>query len=74
MGFLMIIICAIAAYRLYGHSLFIIALIITILDFWSYGIMHNYRRNPDMIPNFWVSINMISSIGGIGLLIFSFFI
>ncbi|WP_041605952.1 hypothetical protein [Halothermothrix orenii] len=73
MGFFAVIICGIATYRLYNSTLFAFALIITIANLWSFGIMHNYRRNPDLIPDFWASVNMLSSFIGVGLLIYSFF-
>jgi hypothetical protein len=44
------------------------------LNLWSFGVMSNFRDNPMMASNFWTNVNMLTTLLGIGLLAYSFFI
>jgi len=74
-GLISLIICIVAASRVYSKSIMIfwIAIIVAIANFWSFGVMYNFRDNPNMAPDFWTRVNMITTFIGIGVLIFSFF-
>lgn len=61
-----------AAYRLLGTGLFAIALISTVGSFWSWGVMMNYQSNPTAAPNWSATMNMVTFLAGLGLLIASF--
>lgn len=74
MGWINVLICVIAMFRLRGTNLFIPALIIAIVSFWSFGVMWNYKDKPMLAPNYATTINMIVTFCGIGFLIYSFFI
>jgi intracellular septation protein A len=78
MGLILVAICFFAAYRLYhihpGSILSIIATIITILNFWAWGVMMNYKQDPHNVPEGWVTVSSITTIIGLILLIVSFFI
>lgn len=74
-GLISLIICIVAASRVYseGSVIFYISIIVALLNFWSFGVMYNFRDNPIMAPNFWTKINMITTFASIGFLIFSIF-
>ena len=60
-----------AAFRLAGTGLFAIAVINAIANVWGIGIMHNYKHDP-FTPRIPALIAMLSSVGGILLLLASF--
>ncbi len=69
-------ICFIAAILLYKESpvfLFWAAAAVAIINFLSWGIMHNFhlrlRRDPEATPDWVAVINILSTIAGLGLLI-----
>lgn len=68
-------VCILAAYRIYVKDLtgiFGFTVVVAILNFISFGIMHNFSENPISAPGSWTLINMITTLTGIGLLIYSF--
>lgn len=76
MGWLSVGICVFAAINLYEDQtspVFIFAVIVAIGNFWSFGVMVNFRDEPRLIPNFWTQVNMFSTFIGVILLIYSFF-
>ena len=76
-GIVNFIICGLAAYILNQpdtQTMFNVAAVNAGLNLWSFGVMSNYRDNPMMAPNFWTNVNMLTTLAGIGLLIYSFFI
>jgi len=66
-------ICIFAAYRLHGTYLFIPSIINAIANFWGLGILHNYRDDPET-PRIPGCIHILTSVGGLVLLIISFFL
>ena len=77
MGIVHVAICVLAAYLLNqtdAQTLFNVAAANAGINLWSFGVMSNYRDNPMMVSNFWSNIHMVTTIAGIGLLIYSFFI
>lgn len=73
MGKVHLIICILSTVILYEESrvLFILSLINSIFNFWSFGIMHNFKSYPLNAPNSWTVINFITSVAGIIFLIIS---
>jgi hypothetical protein len=77
MGIVSFIICGLAAYLLDQpdtQTIFNVASVNAGLNLWSFGVMSNYRDEPMMAPNFWTNINMLTTLVGVGLLGYSFFI
>lgn len=74
MGIVWIVICIMALVLSKGKATFTPAIIVLILNIWSYGVMHNFRHNPQEAPNFWSTINMLSTIAAVILVIISFVI
>jgi len=72
MGLFSIVICIIALVLSRGKTIFTPAIIILILNIWSYGVMYNFRDNPEAAPNFWTVINFLSTIAAVILIILSF--
>jgi hypothetical protein len=61
----------VALYRV-SSALGTLALIVTLVNFWSLGVMHNYRNEPGVsggYERFVISVNMITSVTGLVLLI-----
>lgn len=73
MGVLLGVISIAAAVLLYGGSLFWFAVAVAVLNVWSYGIISNYRNDP-YTPRFWTTLNILTSLAGIGFFITSFFV
>lgn len=73
-GLISLIICVAAALRFYSKNsmIFWIAVIVVVVNFWSFGVMYNFKDSPQSAPNFWTTINMITTFIGLGLIIFSF--
>jgi len=72
---ILFIVCVIAIGKLEGtghSSLAIFAVINAAANFWSLGVLRNFRRNPEMAPAFFVDMNWISAVIGIILLIYAF--
>lgn len=71
-------ICVVATVLLYNRQpliFFWIAIVIAILNFWSWGIMHNFfirsKGKIDAVPN-WISlVNMASTFVGVVLLVYA---
>jgi len=64
-------ICVIVAILLYGKHptiIFWIAVATTVINFWSWGIMHNFfirsKGNINVVPNWTSAVNMISTFVG----------
>ena len=77
MGIVHFIICGLAAYLLDQpdtQTIFIVAAVNAGFNLWSFGVMSNYRNEPMMAPNFWTIIHMLTTVVGIGLLAYYFFI
>ncbi len=78
MGWLTFAACAYAAVRLLGgHSaLGWVAAIVAVLNLWSFGVMANYRNErpsvDSAIQRTWITVNLLTSIAGVVLLIVSF--
>lgn len=72
MGFILVIIWVIATIIFYlkDSSLFFISLILSILHFWSLGILYNFK-DVFYTPSIWAIINFITTIAGIIFLIIS---
>jgi len=69
-------ICVIAAILLYGKQpsiIFWIAVATTVINYWSWGIMHNFflsaRGDIDAVPDWVSALNMISTFIGIIMLV-----
>lgn len=77
MGIISVFICGLAAYLLNSTEneiIFNIAAVNTGINFWSYGVMHNFSDDQMSAPNSWTMINMVTTVIGVGLLVSSFFI
>ena len=77
MGIVSFIICGLAAYLLDQpdtQTIFNVAAVNAGLNLWSFGVMSNFVDEPMMAPNFWTNIHMLTTLTGIGLLAYSFFI
>jgi hypothetical protein len=63
-----------ATWRLYdgGIDWWWAALVATAGWFWSIGITHNYRRDPDRLPGIVGPVGAVSGLGCVGLLVASF--
>jgi hypothetical protein len=75
MGWVQFAICAFAAYRLNyigSDPIFYFAVGVAVANLWSFGVMHNFRSSPQLAPNSWTLINILSMIAGVGLLFYSF--
>lgn len=75
MYMILIVISAFAAYRLYGSGLFIVALINALANFWSLGVMVNFRGEAwpqNNYDRFVGAVAILTTIAGIVLLIMSF--
>jgi hypothetical protein len=77
MGWVHVVINVSAAVLLYStkhNILFWVAVALSVFGFWSFGIMHNfyYRTgNPLSAPDWATRINMVASIAGVGVFIYS---
>lgn len=75
-GLISLAICVAAAWRLYGHgALFVVASIVAVANFWSLGIVHNYKHDsihqaPEQRPA--IAVNMLTTLAGLILLVISF--
>jgi len=74
LGLIGLIINGLAALRLLGTGLLIVGIVSTVASFWSWGVMMNYRNNPQSAPDWSANVNMISFIAGVILLVISFVI
>lgn len=76
MMFLVIAAAIWAAVRLSGHGLFVPAVIVAVLAFFSFGIMHNYRNDPlevDVnVQRVAGLVSMLATLATVGLLVASF--
>lgn len=76
MGFINFIICIVGTYLNYvkgTNIVFFISAIALIVNFWTWGIMNNFKDNPQQISNSVTTINFISFVVGLIMLIVSFF-
>jgi hypothetical protein len=72
---ILFIVCVVAIGKLQGAghpSLAIFAVINAVANFWSLGVLRNFRGNPEMAPDFFTTMNWISALIGIILLIYAF--
>ena len=74
MGWIFAIASGVAAYLIYSlqneaTTLFWVALVVAIPNFWSFGIIWNHRFDKDS-PQAWTVIHTLSTVGGIGLLVY----
>lgn len=78
LGLIFIGISGFAAFRLHETALFVPSIINALACLWSTGVMFNFKKDPTWPHNNWDrfvgGVAMLSSIGGIGLLIASFII
>jgi hypothetical protein len=78
LGLICIGISGFAAYRLHQTALFVPAIINAVACLWSMGVMSNFKDDPTWPHNNWDrfvgGVSMLTSLGGIGLLIASFII
>ena len=76
-GWISFAICLLAAYRLnvgaHSGTAASLGIVVAVANLWSFGVMHNYRHDPESAPNFWTNINLATTLLGLGLLIYSFF-
>jgi hypothetical protein len=74
MGLIFLVICIVSAVMAYAaggtNALFWAALIVAAANLWSFGILQNYKNDPKT-PQFWTTINFLTAIGGVGLLVYS---
>ena len=73
-GWICLAICGGAAYSLSDVDSpfwFWFAVANAVLNVWSFGIMHNYRHMPQLAPNSWTSVNILTTVVGVGLLIYA---
>jgi|GEM_PF-2675095 len=64
MGILSLIICIISVYISFYTSqptVVFVYLFVTLLNFWSFLTMVQFRKDPKTIPKLWVFINLITT-------------
>lgn len=71
-GLIGLAINGLAALRLAGTGLFILAALSSVASFWSWGVLMNFRETPELAPNWASSVNLLSLLMGIVLTILSF--
>ncbi len=49
-----------------------IFLVICLVNLWSYGIMHNFKHDPQSAPNFATAVNMLSTFAILGFFVYQF--
>ncbi len=75
MGIIWIAICIAAAFRLYHTWAFVIALLVAVANALSFGLMLvTHELEPEIFPlvRLYTSINVVTTLIGVGLLIYSF--
>ena len=63
-------VCVLAVLLLWGkgHPIaFWGALLVAILNFWSFGVLYNFRATPEAAPNGWARVNLVTAIAGLTL-------
>ena len=61
-----------AAYLLWGKgAVSWIARLNALINLWVFGVSHNFIGDPDNLPGAVVTIHMLSSLVGLGLLIYA---
>ena len=71
-GWYILIACLTAFLLLLKHgplALTIASGIILVVNFWSWGILHNFQHRPDLAPRSWRGLHATSSILGLLLLV-----
>ncbi len=54
-----------------GHPIFFWgAILVVILNSWSFGVMYKFRAIPELAPNFWADVNLVTAIVGLALFIY----
>jgi len=74
MAKLAFIACLASLYLLRGTEVFTVAVIVTVVNLISLGIFSNFKDDVFAAPNWAVNANLITSIVGVGLLIYGFLI
>jgi len=69
MGWIWLLVCVGAVFLNTGSALFIPSIVVAVGNLWSFGIMHNFRHEPQTAPNGATLINMLTTVAGIVLLI-----
>jgi hypothetical protein len=69
-GFLLLILCVVAAWVTYDSDLFVFAVVNAAINFLSYGVMSNYRKNPTAAPNWAAYVSFLTAVVGVGLLVY----
>ena len=72
MGWLHLTVCIAAPLLLYGQrlpALFWGAVVVAMANFWSFGIMHSFKHDPDAAPNSWTIVNLVTAVAGLGLVV-----
>ena len=73
LGWVSVLVCGIAAYLMFsvGKGAGIFALVVLGVNFWSFGIIYNYGpgRIQDNYERFVITLNILSTIIGVGLLV-----
>lgn len=77
MYLILIIISVVAAYQLRGSDVFVISIINAIFNFWSLGVISNFKDDAKWPANNYDrvvgGVAILTTLGGIVLLIYSFF-
>ncbi|WP_409293137.1 hypothetical protein [Peribacillus sp. SCS-37] len=73
-GLIWVILWAVAIYNFYiaDSSLILVSIIFGVLNFWSFGILYNFRHDT-YTPHFWGIINFLTSIASIVFVIIAIF-
>lgn len=74
--FLAATLAAILLWRADAAAAFWVAVIVASCNFWSLGILHNFKDDPYMPPAAQIAgvVNILTSIAAIGMLIYALFL
>ena len=75
-GIISLGVCVFAAILLYERgksAALIFAIVVIVINLWSFGVMNNFKNNPNSAPNFATVSSILTTFTGMGLLIYSFF-
>lgn len=64
-GIVTLVVCGIAVFLTIGTGAIVPAIINMVVSFWTLGVMHNFKDDPDSIPGYAVGLNFLSLVVGI---------
>lgn len=69
-GIVTLVLCGIAVLLTMDTGAIVPAIINLVVSFWTLGVMHNFKDDPESIPGYAVGLNFLSMVVAIALGIF----